>query len=182
MLPRIVWRQRALAWSALPAGSALLLAVACAPAPLPLAAHAAMPLVADAGMPTAAHAPMEAHGAMSMEAHAEMPMEAMAGHAMSALASVAPPAAGSADTVSDSPLIDIQSFQFSTPTLTVPAGTTVTWTNHDVEPHTVTADDRSFGSRGLDTNETFAFTFDTPGTYAYHCALHPQMRGQIVVQ
>jgi plastocyanin len=61
-------------------------------------------------------------------------------------------------------------------------GTTVTWTNHDVEPHTVTSKDRVFASAGLETNDTFTFRFDTPGTYAYFCALHPFMTGQIVVQ
>jgi plastocyanin len=78
--------------------------------------------------------------------------------------------------------VRIENFQFSPATLTVPAGTTVTWTNQDGEEHTVTANGRAFSSAGLDTSETFAQRFDTPGTYAYHCALHPHMTAQIIVQ
>ena len=164
MLPRIVWRPRALAWSVLPAGSALLLAAACGAAPLPLSVHPVMPATA--------------HAAMAMPAHAAMQVPNTA----DAPALVAAPATNSVAALADGPLVDIQAFQYSMPTLTVPVGTTVTWTNHDVEPHTVTANDRAFASSGLETNDTFAFRFDRPGTYAYHCALHPFMTGQIVVQ
>jgi len=76
----------------------------------------------------------------------------------------------------------IDNFQFNPATLTVPVGTTVTWTNHDKDEHTVTSSTRLFSSAGLDPNETYSFRFDTPGTYAYFCALHPHMTAQIVVQ
>jgi len=73
----------------------------------------------------------------------------------------------------------IANFAFAPPTLTVPAGGAVTWTNADDEPHTVTADDGAFKSRALDTfNQVFA----KPGVYAYHSSLHPYMVGKIVVQ
>jgi plastocyanin len=180
MLPRIGWRRRALGWSTVPAGSALLLALAYAPAPLPLAAHAALTVAAPDTLVPADHATMAmtAHAAMPMADHAAM----LAAVAPSAPGRVAPLDARPAETMADSPAIDIQAFQFSAPTLTVPVGTTVAWTNHDVEPHTVTSKDRAFGSAGLETNDTFAFRFDAPGTYAYFCALHPFMTGQIVVQ
>jgi plastocyanin len=63
-------------------------------------------------------------------------------------------------------------------------GTTVTWTNRDFDVHTVTADDTppTFKSAGLDTNDTFSFTFNKAGTYAYHCSLHSHMTGKIFVQ
>ena len=87
-----------------------------------------------------------------------------------------------ASAAADGPTIRIKNYQFETPSLTVPAGTTVSWLNDDVDVHTATSRTRAFSSPGLDPNETYAFRFDTPGTYAYFCALHPQMTAQIVVQ
>lgn len=78
--------------------------------------------------------------------------------------------------------VSIANFNFSPQMLTVPAGTTVQWTNKDDEPHTVTARDRSFHSGALDTSGKFAFTFAKPGVYAYFCSLHPHMTGQVVVK
>ena len=80
--------------------------------------------------------------------------------------------------------VTIDNFTFSPGTLTVPVGTTVTWTNRDFEVHTVTADDTppTFKSAGLDTDDSFSFTFNKAGTYSYHCSLHPHMTGKIVVQ
>ena len=78
--------------------------------------------------------------------------------------------------------VKIDNFTFAPGTLTVPAGTTVTWTNDDDIPHLVVANDtKTFRSPALDTNDTYSFTFTTPGTYAYFCALHPHMQGTIVV-
>jgi plastocyanin len=70
---------------------------------------------------------------------------------------------------------------FSPRTLTVVAGTTVTWTNYDEDPHTVTADDGSFTSQSVANGQSFSHTFDTPGTFAYHCEFHPDMTGTVVV-
>ncbi|GAC1318210.1 MAG: hypothetical protein NVSMB28_06790 [Collimonas sp.] len=96
----------------------------------------------------------------------------------------------SAATAADTPpqqganLVQINNFSFSPQTLTVPAGTTVTWVNHDEEPHTVTSDasPRVFNSPPRDTGEQFSFTFATPGTYKYFCAIHPHMVGIVVVK
>ena len=73
-------------------------------------------------------------------------------------------------------------FMFSPGTLTVTAGSTVTWTNHDEEPHTVVSDTGVFRSGAMDTNESFSFKFDKPGTFHFICSIHPQMVGTIVVQ
>jgi amicyanin len=80
--------------------------------------------------------------------------------------------------------VQIANFSFSPATLTVPAGTTVTWTNRDDIPHTVvsTADPRLFKSKVLDTDDKFSFTFSKPGTYPYFCSIHPKMTGKVVVQ
>ena len=77
--------------------------------------------------------------------------------------------------------ITITNFKFNPQMLTVPAGTTVTWTNQDEEPHTVVAKDGSFHSPGLDTKGTYSFTFAKPGSYDYVCSIHPFMTGTVVV-
>jgi plastocyanin len=77
--------------------------------------------------------------------------------------------------------VRVDNFTFSPPTLTVTAGTTVTWVNGDDIPHTIAAKDRSFRSKTLDTDGRFSFTFMTPGQYDYFCSLHPHMVGKIVV-
>jgi plastocyanin/sugar lactone lactonase YvrE len=78
--------------------------------------------------------------------------------------------------------MEIKNFAFHPPTLEVPAGTIVTWTNTDSVAHTVTADDRTFNSGNLNPNESYSFQFETPGTYVYHCSYHPQMEGTITVK
>ncbi len=77
--------------------------------------------------------------------------------------------------------IGIKAFTFSPPTLTVPVGTTVTWTNHDEDPHTITSAAGAFGSSRLSHEETFAQTFTKRGTYPYFCALHPRMWATVIV-
>jgi plastocyanin len=78
--------------------------------------------------------------------------------------------------------ITIQNFEFNPATLTIPTGTTVTWISRDNEPHTVTSSEGVFASPGLDADEAFTYTFSTPGTYNYHCKLHPHMTGTIIVK
>jgi plastocyanin len=77
--------------------------------------------------------------------------------------------------------VEIRAHAFSAPTVTVKAGTTVTWINHDDDTHTVTSTLDTFRSPGLDTDETFSYTFTTPGTYEYYCSLHPLMTGTVIV-
>jgi plastocyanin len=78
--------------------------------------------------------------------------------------------------------VEIKDYAFTPPTLTVPAGTTVTWTNDDAVPHTATAQDGSFDSGNLNPGQSFSFTFHTPGSYPYVCQYHAGMQGAIVVQ
>jgi plastocyanin len=77
--------------------------------------------------------------------------------------------------------VRIANFTFGPGQVTVKAGTTVVWTNEDDIPHTVTSTSLAFSSPPLDTDDRFSFTFTTPGTYQYFCALHPHMTGTIVV-
>lgn len=78
--------------------------------------------------------------------------------------------------------VTIVDFAFEPQELVVTAGTTVTWSNDDVTPHTVTADDGAFDSGRMDPGGTFSFTFDEPGTYSYICSFHPGMTGTVVVE
>ncbi len=78
--------------------------------------------------------------------------------------------------------VKIDNFSFGPATVTVPAGTTVTWTNRDDIPHTVVSTDGAFKSKVLDTDEKFSFTFSKPGAYPYFCSIHPKMTGKVVVQ
>jgi plastocyanin len=78
--------------------------------------------------------------------------------------------------------IGIKQFKYGPSILTVPVGTTVTWVNHDEEPHTVTSGTGAFSSAGLVNDDTFVQTFTKPGTYQYFCAIHPYMKGTLVVK
>ena len=78
--------------------------------------------------------------------------------------------------------VKIDNFTFNPQQITVKAGDTVTWVNHDDIPHTVTSKTKLFKSKALDTDDKFSFTFATPGTYPYFCSLHPMMTGSIVVE
>ena len=77
--------------------------------------------------------------------------------------------------------IVVDNFNFAPATATVPAGSTITWTNRDDVPHNVVSTERKFASPVLDTNEQFSHTFDAAGTYDYYCSIHPKMTGRVVV-
>ena len=79
------------------------------------------------------------------------------------------------------PSVQIKQFAFVPGTLTVPVGTTVTWTNADDETHTVTAVDKAYTSTGLEHSATYSHRFTTSGTYTYFCMLHPHMTATVVV-
>ena len=80
------------------------------------------------------------------------------------------------------PQIEIAKHKFSRPTLTVPAGTTVSWLNRDEDVHTVVSTNQAFKSAGLETGERYSYTFTKPGVYQYFCTLHPLMTGTIIVK
>lgn len=116
--------------------------------------------------------------------HAEMHGEIVVGDgaATPAASPVASPVASPGATLApgNTAKVDIVDFAFSPDVLTVPVGTTVTWTNTGVAIHTVTGD--WGGSDTLDAAFTYSFTFTEPGTYSYVCDFHPQMTGTIIVQ
>jgi plastocyanin len=76
----------------------------------------------------------------------------------------------------------ISNFAFAPNPLTVPVGTRVVWTNMQTGvPHTVTSDTGVWDSGTVVPGATFAFTFNTPGTFPYHCNIHPTMHGMMIV-
>jgi len=76
--------------------------------------------------------------------------------------------------------VNISNFAFEPSTITVTAGTTVTWTNQDSVAHTVVSD--TFKSGNLSQGQAFQFKFDTKGTYNYSCSIHPTMKGTVIVE
>ncbi len=77
--------------------------------------------------------------------------------------------------------VTILNFAFGPQVISVKAGTTVHWTNHDTEAHTVTSNTGAFGSAVLQPGAGYSFTFTKPGTYHYHCTIHPFMTGMVMV-
>src|SRR5215217_7085812 len=79
--------------------------------------------------------------------------------------------------------VNIKNFAFNPPNVTVAPGTTVTWVNNDQTAHTATATDPAgaFDSGTLQPGQSYSFTFDKPGTYAYHCNIHPDMTATVTV-
>jgi amicyanin len=90
---------------------------------------------------------------------------------------------GRAETAGPASAVSIDNFTFGPPSLKVKIGTTVTWTNKDDIPHGIASSNNAFAkSKALDTDDSYSFTFTTPGTYQYFCYIHPHMVGTIVVE
>src|SRR5829696_1777671 len=121
------------------------------------------------------------HGETIMEQLARRIGRLMGVLAAFGLATLIPGAGWLGADAQDGAAVTIVDFAFQPASLEVPAGTTVTWTNSGAAPHTVTADDGAFDSDRLAPGATFSQTFDTAGTFTYHCEIHPQMTGTIVV-
>jgi plastocyanin len=77
--------------------------------------------------------------------------------------------------------VSIQEFAYTPDPIQIPVGTTVRWTNNDDDEHTVTSDTGVFDSDELDPGESFEYRFDVPGTYPYHCEIHPSVQGTVIV-
>jgi len=105
--------------------------------------------------------------APAAHAHAEAPTPATTPTAQVAVATSA---------------VTIDNFSFMPAAIKVKAGTTVTWTNKDEEPHSVVSSEEPMRSPTLaGPNNTFSHTFSKPGTYAYNCGIHPFMHGTVEV-
>ncbi|MFL6116475.1 MAG: cupredoxin family copper-binding protein [Catenulispora sp.] len=80
--------------------------------------------------------------------------------------------------------VQIVGFAYAPQAITVTAGDSITWTNQDEAPHTVTTSSgpQAINSPNLSKGQSFTYTFTVPGTYSYYCAVHPDMRAQVVVK
>ena len=78
--------------------------------------------------------------------------------------------------------VSIAKFAYGPKEITVAPGTTIVWTNHDQTPHTVTSKDKSFASKGMDTDDKFEHTFGSEGDFNYICTVHPFMTGVVHVR
>jgi plastocyanin len=109
---------------------------------------------------------------------------------MSVLAACGAPATeapSGAPTAGGEANVTMVNIAFQLEEITIQAGTTVTWTNEDSFPHTVTSGTRDnpsglFDSGNVAQGETFQFTFKEPGTYEYFCGIHPGMNGTVIVE
>jgi len=90
-------------------------------------------------------------------------------------ASSAPPAPGQPNTVV------MANIAFSPASITVSAGTTVTWQNNDGVNHTSTSDNGLWDTGTIAPGQSRTTTFSTAGTFTYHCNVHPMMTGTVVV-
>jgi len=127
---------------------------------------------APAATAPAATAPASAMPSMSMPTTS---VPAPSGSAASGTAT------GGTGTPAGTTTVSISNFAFAPASVTVRAGATVTWLNRDEEPHTVTAQDKAFGSATLNTGQSYSHRFTTPGTYPYLCTIHPFMTAVVVV-
>lgn len=78
--------------------------------------------------------------------------------------------------------IDIKNFSFIPSTINVKVGTKITWTNSDNVPHQVKGDNlATLSAPVMNNGETYSFVFNDVGDFNYHCAIHPTMKGNIIV-
>jgi plastocyanin len=77
--------------------------------------------------------------------------------------------------------VTIQDFSFTPTPVTIAVGDTVRWTNNGPSHHSSTSDTAIWDSGLLNVGQTFSFTFNTAGTYPYHCSLHTSMHGTVIV-
>lgn len=77
--------------------------------------------------------------------------------------------------------VTVIDYDFQPAEVTINVGDTVTWQNTGDDPHTATADDEGFDSGRIDAGGTASQTFDSAGTFEYHCEFHPNMQATVVV-
>jgi plastocyanin len=79
-------------------------------------------------------------------------------------------------------IVTIEKFAFSPKEITIAPGTRIIWINKDETPHTISASDKGFVSKAMDTDDRYEYTFAKPGDFGYFCTLHPFMTGTVHVR
>ncbi len=77
--------------------------------------------------------------------------------------------------------MNMQNFAYQMANIQMRVGTTVTWTNQDNVPHSITFKNGMKDSGLLYQGQSFSYTFNTPGTYQYYCTVHPYMVATVTV-
>jgi len=103
---------------------------------------------------------------------------AVASAALFAVTELVPARAASPQAAID---LGIRQFAFAPKEITIAPGTKIVWINHDEAPHSVVSNDKSFASKGLDTDDKFEHTFEREGDFGYICSVHPFMTGVVHV-
>src|SRR3712207_5426236 len=140
-----------------------------------LIALSAMAVLVFAAIAVAQSVPEDQAHSHDANEQAAVPAETTAPAVSTTPAQKTPPAPNSTITV------DISNPAFNPAQLNVAPGTTVTFVNNDTEPHTATADNGLFDTGVLQPGSSFDVLLDGSGTVPYHCELHPDMQGSIVV-
>ena len=82
--------------------------------------------------------------------------------------------------------VEIKGFAFNPQTIIIKKGSTITWKQMDSAPHTATSTSApagaAFDSGTLNKGASWSHTFNTAGTYEYYCAIHPNMKGEVIVE
>jgi YVTN family beta-propeller protein len=78
--------------------------------------------------------------------------------------------------------VSIKGFAFNPGSITIKSGQTITWTNNDSVPHTVTSKDGRWDSGDINPGASFSRTFEQEGSFAYYCTIHPSMLGEVIVK
>jgi plastocyanin len=91
------------------------------------------------------------------------------------------PAAGSSAAAESTNAVTISNYAFAPANITVKVGTKFTWTNQDAVKHTVTGDNGGPSSDLFGRGQSYSYTFDKAGSFAYHCLPHPYMKGNVTV-
>ena len=90
--------------------------------------------------------------------------------------------AGASTATGTTASVSVKNFAFSPARLVVSKGATVTWAFQDSTQHNVTANNSAFKSTDQASGGTYAFTFNSTGSYDYICSIHPYMKGNVTVR
>ena len=93
-----------------------------------------------------------------------------------------PSSNGSSSQIVETTSVNIANFAYDPPTIKIKVGDTVTWTNKDNVGHSATADDGTWDTGVLQQGKSGSAKFSKAGVFTYHCSVHPNMHGTIVVQ
>jgi len=98
------------------------------------------------------------------------------------LATLLAQASASSPPAKPAAIVHLKDFKFVPATVHVKPGDTVEWINDDDDAHTVDSTEKLFDSGGLDTHDKYLHAFAKTGSFTYICALHPYMKGTVIVQ